>query len=66
MTGINSKNVKRGEAETAEQLLLQKIEDNQGMLQALNTAMEQKRAELDKVQQEIEELKKLHTGDKSL
>ena len=67
MPGINSKNINSGVAgaEPPKQLMLQKLEENQRSLQALNTAKEQKSAELKKVQAEINELKKLYTGGKS-
>ena len=67
MAGTNSKNINSGVAlaEATEQILLQKMEDNRRWLQVMNTVMQQKTAELQKVQEEISELKKIQTGGKS-
>jgi len=45
-----------------EDLLLQKMEENQRRMAALHAAMKQKTGELERVQQEIIELKKIQTA----
>ena len=62
--GNNIKNIGSGTnvAAGAEELLRQKMEENQRRMEALHAAMSQKAGELERVQQEINELKNIHTA----
>ena len=60
----NNKNTGNGEngVKGAEDLLMQKMEENVQRMAALHVAMKQKSEQLEKVQKQINDLKNLHAG----